>query len=81
MGATQNVPVKQPMSEEDLIDQYLQIDPNFDYAYFQGLLAPKFIEPLDVINIRKAFQNIREDRLDPEEFVRLKRLRRFNLLT
>ena len=36
---------------------------------------------MDVINIRKAFLNIRDERVDPNEYVRLKRLRRFNLLT
>jgi hypothetical protein len=39
------------------------------------------LDAIDVISIRRAFLTIRDDRIDPEEFVRLKRLRRFNILT
>lgn len=50
-------------------------------AYYQDLCLPKIIDAIDVINIRRAFLNIRDELVDPEEFVRLKRLRRFNMVT
>jgi hypothetical protein len=59
----------------------MQIDPDFDIHYYQTLLQPKILDAIDVISIRRAFLTIRDDRIDPEEFVRLRRLRRFNILT
>jgi hypothetical protein len=59
----------------------MQIDPDFDIHYYQTLLYPKMLDAIDVISIRRAFLTIRDDRIDPEEFVRLRRLRRFNILT
>lgn len=81
MGSGPSVPTNQPHSSEDLIALHMQIDPDFDIEYYQKLLHPKILDAIDVISIRRAFLTIRDDRVDPEEFVRLKRLRRFNILT
>ena len=81
MGASSTILAKQPHSPEEVIEEYLQSDPGFDIIYFQKLLHPQLIDAIDVINIRRAFLNIRDDRYDPEEFIRLKRLRRYNLLS
>jgi len=59
----------------------MQIDPDFDINYYKTLLKPKMLDAIDVISIRRAFLTIRDDRIDPEEFVRLRWLRRFNILT
>lgn len=50
----------------------MQIDPDFDINYYKTLLKPKMLDAIDVISIRRAFLTIRDDRIDPEEFVRLR---------
>ena len=62
-----------------IIDQYdVDEDPDFDIKKY--CTENETIDPVDIINIRRSFLNLREDG-DPTETLRVKKLRYFPFLS